>query len=159
VGDTVEVGTTTGEVRSIGMRASVIRTFEGAEVIVPNGNLISAEVINWTLSDRLRRIELQVGVAYGTDPEQVMKILIDAARADADVLDQPAPFAVMTGFGDSALNFSLRYWTANFDGWVRVSSRVAVAVNAKLAEAGIEIPYPQRNLHITTEVLPPAKPT
>ncbi|NIS32258.1 MAG: mechanosensitive ion channel, partial [Actinobacteria bacterium] len=94
------VGGLLGEVRRIGIRASVVRTFEGAEVIVPNGNLVSAEVTNWTLSDRLRRIEVPVGVAYGTDPERVLEIIVEAARADDDVLDFPEPFGLFLGFGD-----------------------------------------------------------
>jgi small-conductance mechanosensitive channel len=148
IGDTVQVGTTLGEVRSIGIRASVVRTFEGAEVIVPNGNLVSTEVVNWTLSDRLRRVEIPVGVAYGTDPERVLALLTETARGDAEVLRHPEPYALFSGFGESSLDFKLRFWTANFDWWVRVASRVTVAVNKAFVEAGIEIPFPQRALHV-----------
>ena len=152
VGDTIDLegssGGLRGEVKRIGIRASVLRTFDGAEVIVPNGDLISGRVTNWTLSDRLRRVELPVGVKYGTDPKAVLEVLIEAAKKHEDVLDEPQPVALFVGFGDSSLDFLLRFWTAQFDRWLRVSSQVAVTVNDDLAEAGIEIPFPQRDLHL-----------
>jgi len=152
VGDTIDLegssGGLRGEVKRIGIRASVLRTFDGAEVIVPNGDLISGRVTNWTLSDRLRRVELPVGVKYGTDPKAVLEVLIEAAKKHEDVLDEPQPVALFVGFGDSSLDFLLRFWTAQFDRWLRVSSQVAVAVNDDLAAAGIEIPFPQRDLHL-----------
>ena len=149
VGDTVQLaGGLLGEVRRIGIRASIVRTFEGAEVIVPNGNLVSAELTNWTLSDRLRRIEVPVGVAYGTDPQKVLDLLVAAAREDDEVLAFPEPYGLFEGFGDSSLNFVLRFWTSNFDWWRVVASRVTVAVNGGLKEAGVRIPFPQRDLHV-----------
>jgi len=152
IGDTIDVdGAATGlrgEVRRIGIRASVVRTFDGAEVIVPNGDLISGRVTNWTLSDKLRRVELPVGVKYGTDPKRVLEILVEAAEKHEDVLDDPPPVSLFVGFGDSSLDFKLRFWTAKFDSWLRISSQVAVNVNDDLAAAGIEIPFPQRDLHL-----------
>ncbi len=156
VGDTVEVGQLLGDVRRIGIRSSTVRTFDGAEVIVPNGNLISNEVVNWTLSDQLRRIEIPVGVAYGTDPQKVLDILVGVAREHEDALKYPEPFALFQGFGESSLDFLLRFWTANFDEWVQTRSEVTVRVNAALREAGIEIPFPQRDLHVRS-VAPEAK--
>jgi small-conductance mechanosensitive channel len=148
LGDMVEVGGTTGEVRRIGIRSSTIRTFQGAEVIVPNSNLISERVVNWTFSDRRRRIEVPVGVAYGTDPQRVLALLLAVAHAHPDVLDDPAPQALMLGFGESSLNFELRAWTALFDTYLVTQSELAVALHGALAEAGIEIPFPQRDLHV-----------
>jgi small-conductance mechanosensitive channel len=148
VGDVVEVGTLMGTVRRIGMRASSIRTWSGAEVIVPNGNLVSSEVINWTLSDRTRRVELAVGVAYGNEPQAVIDVLLEAARKRDDILDYPAPSALFVGFGDSSLDFELRGWTDRFDDFLRVKSALAVDVCGALAEAGIQIPFPQRDLHL-----------
>jgi potassium-dependent mechanosensitive channel len=147
IGDTVEVGSLTGEVKRIGIRSSTLRTFQGAEVIVPNANLIAEQVVNWTLSDRQRRIELPVGVAYGTDPQRVLAILLDVAKASSEVLEDPPPLALFRGFGDSALNFELRVWTG-LATYLEVHSRIAIAVNAALREAAIEIPFPQRDLHI-----------
>ena len=148
VGDKVQVGELIGEVTSIGTRASTLRTFEGSEVIVPNGNLISEQVVNWTLSDVQRRVEVTVGTAYGTDPEKVLQLLVDVAKAHADVLPKPEPQALFIGFGESSLDFSVRAWIVDFDKSFRVRSDLAVAINRALAEAGIEIPFPQRDVHI-----------
>ena len=150
VGDTVEVGQLLGNVKRIGIRASTIRTYDGAEVIVPNGNLISAELVNWTLSDRLRRLELAIGVAYGTDPNQVIKILEDSVEGKADILESPEPIVLFTGFGESSLNFVLRFWTANFEDWRTLQSNMYLALHNALYDAGIEIPFPQRDLHLRT---------
>jgi potassium efflux system protein len=147
LGDTVEVGSLTGEVKRIGIRSSTLRTFQGAEVIVPNANLIAEQVVNWTLSDRQRRIELPIGIAYGTDPQRVLSILIDVAKSSPEVLEDPAPLALFRGFGDSALNFELRAWTG-LANYLEVQSRIAIAVNAALEEAKIEIPFPQREFRI-----------
>jgi small-conductance mechanosensitive channel len=148
VGDAIEVGTLLGEVTDIGIRASTVRTFQGAEVIVPNGNLISKEVVNWTLSNRRRRIEIQIGVAYGTDPEQVIEILLGVAKAHPEVQEDPAPSVVFTGFGDSSLDFQLKCWVDRFELAVEVASELRVAVNRALADASIEIPFPQRDINL-----------
>jgi small-conductance mechanosensitive channel len=146
VGDKVQLATLFGTVKNIGMRASVVRTFQGAEVIVPNANLISAEVVNWTLSDDRRRMELPAGVAYGTDPQVVIDILVGVANDHPEVLSDPEPAALFLGFGDSSLDFQLRAWTRT--DYVRVSSDLLVAMNNALVDAGIEIPFPQRDLHL-----------
>ena len=148
MGDLVQVGDLTGEVRHIGIRATIVRTREGSEVIVPNANLVSNEVINWTLSDPRRRINVPVGVAYGTDPERVIDLLLRAAREHSDILEHPAPTALFLGFGESSLDFSLRAWTTQSDTYTQVRSALTLAVNAALIEAGIEVPFPQRDLHV-----------
>jgi potassium-dependent mechanosensitive channel len=148
IGDMVEVGGLTGEVKRIGIRSSTIRTFHGAEVIVPNANLISDQVVNWTFSDRRRRMDVKVGVAYGTDPERVLTLLVGVANAHPDVLEEPRPQALFMGFGDSSLDFELRAWTGRFENWVMTQSQLTVGVNRALAEAGLEIPFPQRDLHL-----------
>jgi small-conductance mechanosensitive channel len=111
IGDTVEVGELLGIVKHIGIRASIVRTFNEAEVIVPNADLISGRVTNWTLSDRRRRIEIPVGVAYGTPPQKVIDMLCDTAKAHDDVLPSPMAYAIFNGFGESSLDFTLRFWT------------------------------------------------
>jgi small-conductance mechanosensitive channel len=155
VGDKVEITSLvlTGEVRRIGIRASVVRTFDGAEVIVPNSNLISSEVVNWTLSDQKRRVRVEVGVAYGTDPHRVIEVLKTAAREHPEVLRYPEPQVIFLEFGPSSLNFRLLFWTATFDDFFRVRSEMTVAVNDALKEAAITIPFPQRDLHV--KGLPP----
>ncbi len=147
-GDSVQIGQTTGEVKRIGMRSSTVRTFEGAEVIVPNANLIANEVVNWTLSDRQRRIDVNVGVAYGSDPQTVIDVLVEAGTHHPEVARQPPPSALFIAFGDSSLDFQLRVWTANIDQWMRIRSDVAVTALAALSSAGIAIPFPQRDVHI-----------
>ncbi|MGD9387378.1 MAG: mechanosensitive ion channel [Gammaproteobacteria bacterium] len=147
-GDTVEFGTMFGQVSRIGVRSSTVRTFDGAEVIVPNANLISNEVTNWTLSDQRRRIEILVGVAYGTNPHQVLEILLDVVKQFPNLLTDPAPSALFLGFGESSLDFSLRAWTDNFDEFLTSKSQLTLAVHDAIYAAGIEIPFPQRDLHL-----------
>ena len=150
VGDVIEIGIGQlfGEVTRIGIRASTVRTIEGAEVIVPNANLISNEVINWTLSDRRRRFHVAVGVKYGTDPKKVISILEEVANDNRRVLGFPKPTAHFMGFGESSLDFHLLVWTSEADDWRGVRSEVTVAVNDAIVAAGIEIPFPQRDLHV-----------
>ncbi|NNL84376.1 MAG: mechanosensitive ion channel, partial [Myxococcales bacterium] len=148
LGDAVEVGTVTGNIHRIGIRSSTVRTYQGAEVIVPNADLISNQVTNWTLTDRRRRMEVSVGVAYGSDPERVRQVLISVAKEHSKVDSDLAPVAIFQGFGDSALNFQLRAWVANMDDWLTTGSELHAGVAAALTEAGIEIPFPQRDLHV-----------
>ncbi|HET9596772.1 MAG TPA: mechanosensitive ion channel domain-containing protein [Anaeromyxobacteraceae bacterium] len=150
IGDVIEVGKVTGEVRRIGVRSSTIRTFQGSEVIVPNGNLISTEVVNWTLTDRTRRVEIAVSVAYGSDPEEVRRLLLATLEGRTDLLATPAPVVLLQAFGDSSLDFELRFWPARFDDAVTIASEVRAAILRALGGAGIEIPFPQRDLRVRT---------
>jgi len=148
VGDSVELaGGVAGKVQKVGIRASIIITADGAEVIVPNSALVTNQVTNWTLSSRTRRSGLQVGVAYSTPPQQVIELLVAAATSHPDVLAKPAPTALFQGFGDSALNFQLNFWTT-IDVAGRVKSEVAIAISEALEQAAIEIPFPQRDLRV-----------
>jgi len=147
VGDTVEVNGLTGTVKRIGARSSTVETFQGSEVIVPNSTLISNQVINWTLSSPRRCVQIPVGVAYGTDPEPVLKLLVEVAESNPGVMRHPGPTAFFLGFGDSALNFELRFWSTQ-EMWFGLKSEVTVSVAKALREAGIEIPFPQRDLHV-----------
>jgi small-conductance mechanosensitive channel len=147
VGDTVQLGTVNGRISEIGIRARTIRTWDGAEVIVPNAALTSERVTNWTLSDTLRRVTLGVGVAYSADPRHVLEILRSVATAHPKAVSDPAPLALCIGFGDSALKFELRVWT-RVDDAETFLSQLAVAVHAALGAAKIEIPLPQRDVHI-----------
>jgi len=146
-GDTVQVGDIFGDVRRIGMRSSTVRTWSGAEVILPNSKLVSENVINWTLSDNLRRIEIPIGVAYGTDPERVLALLADVAVSNPEVLSDPAPSAIFVAHGNSSLDFELRAWTSSRE-WYALRSQLTVAINRAIREAGITIPFPQRDLHL-----------
>ena len=148
IDDIIEVDTNIGKVTRIGIRSSTIATGQGAEVIIPNSYLISSKVTNWTLSESQRRRELPVGVAYGSDPNVVLKILREAAARHELVLTKPEPMVYFTGFGDSALNFELHFWVMQENNGLQISSEVALAAMEMFDDAGIEIPFPQRDLHV-----------
>ena len=148
VGDAIQMADLDGEVRRIGIRSTTVHTWQGAEVIVPNATLISGNLINWTLADRTRRLDLPIGVAFGNDPQRVIALLIEVAASVPGVLGKPAPVAFFQGFGDSALNFELRAWTDRFEEWVSIRSQMAVAVNNRLKAEGVEIPFPQRDVNL-----------
>jgi small-conductance mechanosensitive channel len=146
VGDMVETPSANGIVRRIGIRASTIRTSQGADVIVPNGDLLSKALLNWTLSNRFRRIELEIGVAYGSDPETVERLLVEAALGNSAVRAEPAPQALFVNFGDSALVFRLQAWVEDAGSALSASSQLRATILAKLSAAGIEMPFPQREV-------------
>ena len=147
IGDTVEVCGVVGTVRRIGARSTTVLTFQYAEVILPNSNLLSNQVTNWTLTSARRRVEVPVGIAFGTDPELALKLLLDVATSNPRILKDPPPEAFFLGFGESALNLELRFW-ASQSHWFELKSEIGLAVFRSLVEAGIEIPYPQRDLHL-----------
>lgn len=151
VGDSVQIQNLTGEVRRIGLRSSTLRTADGAEVIVPNANLIQDSVTNWTLSDNSRRVEVAVGVAYGTEPQKVITLLREVAAKKREVLKDPEPVALFVSFGDSSLNFVLRCWLVQAENWVTTRSEIFVSVHDALRDAGIEIPFPQRDVNLKLE--------
>ena len=149
VGDVVEIQAgLTGTITRIGIRASTVQTVQGAEIIIPNATFISSNVTNWTLSEARRRLELPVGVAYGTDPKLVKDLMERPAVQHPDVLTSPEPAVFFKEFGDSALNFELQFWVMQESNVVKVKSEVALEVMRLLSEAGIEIPFPQRDLHL-----------
>jgi potassium-dependent mechanosensitive channel len=148
VGDTVVVDDVWGTVQKIGLRSTVMVTFDQSEMIVPNADLVSEKVTNWTLSSPTARIILPVGVAYGSSISQVLKILVDSAFAHDAVLKEPPPEGLFVGFGDSSLDFELRVWVSNIRQRLQVRSVILTEVERRLAEAGIEIPFPQRDLHL-----------
>jgi small-conductance mechanosensitive channel len=159
VGDTVEVNNLLGKVNRIGVRSSSISTFDGAEVIVPNNNLISNDLINWTLLDNIKRVEILVGTTYGSDPNQVLEILLDTVSKNKDALKDPAPHALFSDFGESSLNFKLRYWV-NYEVGLQSKSDISIGIYNQFAKHGIEIPFPQRDVNFKNMpgMMPPKKP-
>jgi potassium efflux system protein len=147
-GDTIEFGSRMGTVGQIGPRASVVHGFDGSEIIVPNSALISSEVVNYTLTDRRRRVEIPVGVAYGSNPGAVADLLVSAVQKTTGVLSSPEPLALFQGFGASSLDFIVRFWVADFDTALPTRSDAAMAIYRALEEKGIQIPFPQRDLHL-----------
>jgi small-conductance mechanosensitive channel len=151
VGDAVQVDTLSGRVGQIGIRSSIIKTWQGAEVIVPNGQLISNKLTNWTMSDQLRRLDLKVGVKYGSDVEKVMEVLLGCAKEHKYILVSPTSYVLFTEFADSYLEFELRCWTSNYGAWLDTRSELNVAIDKAFKREGIEIPFPQRDLHIVSD--------
>jgi small-conductance mechanosensitive channel len=154
VGDRIEVGNVNGDVINISPRATTIVTNDNIAIIVPNADFISSKVVNWSYTNRNVRFNFPVGVSYGSDPEQVRSVLLEVARAHHGVLKEPGPSVLFDSFGDSALNFVLRVWTRDFStvpGVLR--SELYFAISRAFKEQGIEIPFPQRDLHIKSGTL------
>jgi len=147
VGDTVEVNNLMGKVKDIGVRSSNVVTYDGAEVIVPNSNLISNNLINWTLSDSRKRVEIKVGTAYGTNPNLVLELIKKVATEHPNVVQTPSPVALFDGFGDSSLDFRLLFWVS-FEEGLNTKSDIATGIYNIFAENDIEIPFPQMDLHV-----------
>ena len=139
VGDVIEAGGNVGEVSRIGIRASVIRTADGSEIIIPNGSLISSQVTNWTFSDRQRAVEVSVNVAGGADPQRVVELLKRTAAAHPGVAKEPLPQLYVTKFSAGAVTFQLRAWTDRHEDWAQLRSDLSVAVNDALAREKIAI--------------------
>ena len=150
-GDSIEIGNLRGTVQQIGIRASVVHTFQGADIIVPNSQFIAEKVTNWTHGDRSRRIELPVGVNYGTSPKKAIDVLEATARAHPEVLREPAPQVIFVGFGDSSINFELRAWTDEFAKALRIRTDLASAVYDAVKAAGMSFPFPQREVRLMSD--------
>jgi small-conductance mechanosensitive channel len=148
VGDTIQLGDQWGRVKHLGLRATVIETFDEAEVVVPNADLISGQVTNWTLADRRVRVTVPVGVAYGSDLTLVMKTLIECAADHSLVLDDPEAKVIFSAFGASSLDFELRIWIADFDDRRTVQSDLLLEIDRRFRDLDIEIPFPQSDLHL-----------
>ncbi|MEI8573984.1 mechanosensitive ion channel protein MscS [Methylomonas sp. LW13] len=148
VGDTVTVGDVTGRVSRIQMRATHIVDWDRKELVVPNKTFITDRLINWTLSDTVTRVVVPVSVAYGTSVEMVEKILADAVKSIEQVLSDPEPLVIFIGFGDSALQFKINVFVRELSDRTVVTHRLHTKIYEALLAHHIEIPYPQRDVHI-----------
>ncbi len=163
VGDRIVVGDVEGDVTEIGARSTTVVTNNRIAIIVPNSMFISEPVINWKYTDPRVRFEIPVGVAYGSDVRLVERLLLEVAKENADVLEDPPPDVCFSEFGDSSLNFVLRVWNqSHVHRKLVLYSALNFAIYDKFKEHGVEIPFPQRDLHIrsgalqTKNVLPSA---
>jgi small-conductance mechanosensitive channel len=147
VGDVIEWGSKSGTITRIGIRSSTVRTSQGAEILVPNGDLLSKEVVNWTRSDRQRRYDIDIDVALGSEPERVMGLLAEAAGEVPEIIKTPPPRVVFKGFGETSLNFTLLAWVATVEQGFLAQNALRVAMLKKLEGAGIA-PFSQRDLAI-----------
>lgn len=150
--DIVEVGGQTGKMKSIGIRSSVITTWDGADVIIPNGDLLSQHLVNWTMGSNRRRFEIDLGVAYGSDLNEVKTILIEVLMQHELVLKNPAPMVWVTKFNDSSIDFAIKYWVPHFNFGNDVRNDLIIAIDVAFKANGIEIPFPQQDLHIRSNV-------
>lgn len=148
LGDMIMVEGEWAVVKKIGLRSTTIETFDLSEIIVPNSDLISQKVTNWTLSNEQSRVVVPVGVAYGSDVPQVLAILKECAGRHPKVLETPAPSVIFTAFGASSLDFELRVWVANVNFRLAVKSDLLQAIDAQFHQAQIEIAFPQHDLHL-----------
>ena len=154
LGDRVEVGGTVGKVTEINLRSTTLVTADNICIIVPNTNLITGPVINWSHGDPTVRTRLPVGVAYGTDVELLRRLLLEVADAEPDILKSPAPEVLFVGYGDSAINFELAVWSSIMaDKPLGFKSTLYYAIHKALEANKIEIPFPQRDLHLRSGTL------
>ncbi|MBE7178827.1 MAG: mechanosensitive ion channel, partial [Mucilaginibacter polytrichastri] len=148
VGDVIEVEKRKGVVREIGIRASKIAMYEGAEIVVPNGILLSQNLTNWTLSSKNRRVELPIGVAYGTDLEKAFAILESCLKDKENMMLNPGPFVTMQGFGPSSVDFKVFFWVSNPDFESSVRAAVMVDIYKRFTAASISMPFPQQDVYV-----------
>ena len=152
VGDVVTVGDVSGRVARLRIRATTIVDWDRKELIVPNKEFVTGQIINWTLTDAVLRIIIPVGVAYGSDTAAVREVLLAVAKEHPNVLAEPSPQAFFLGFGDNSLNFELRAFLPGMERWMETRHELHMAVDAACRQRGIEIAFPQRDLHLRTSV-------
>ncbi len=148
VGDRVTVGDNEGDVIEINIRSTTIRTLNNIAIIVPNSEFVSATVVNWSYGDQKVRLEIDVGVSYGSDLQAVLRSLTQVAEEHSEVLKNPAPEVLHMGFGDSAWNMRLRAWIARPQRHPQIRSEINCAIVERFRRNGVEIPFPQRDLHV-----------
>ncbi|QSF48894.1 MULTISPECIES: mechanosensitive ion channel domain-containing protein [unclassified Thermosynechococcus] len=148
VGDFVEIENISGYVQEVSMRATVIQTFNGSNVVVPNTYLADSPVLNWYYETHRGRIDIPIGVAYGTDPVLVTEVLLNIAHSEPDVLREPAPRVIFREFGDSALKFELWVWTDAIERRVFIKSSLNFKIDYYFRQHNISIPFPQRDIWI-----------
>ena len=148
VGDVVTIGDTSGKVSRINIRATTIVDWNRKELIVPNKEFITGKLINWSLSDKLFRVRVPVGIAYGSDTDAAEKLLLKAARMNPLVINEPEPTAYFIGFGDNALNFEVRVYVNGIDDWYPMLHKLNRTIDQEFRKAGITIAFPQRDMHL-----------
>jgi len=153
VGDRIEVGNVEGDVINISVRATTVLTNDNISIIVPNSEFISSRVINWSHNDRNIRYRIPVGVSYNEDPKVIKDVLLSVAQENPNVLEKPIPMVLFDEFADSSLNFNLVVWTASHTDKPKVlKSELYFSIFEKFKEKGIEIPFPQRDIHIKSDL-------
>ncbi|BBO78542.1 hypothetical protein DSCW_59590 [Desulfosarcina widdelii] len=147
-GDYIELDGEWAEIIKIGLRATAVQTFDQADVIIPNADLVSNKVVNWTLRNRLVRLIIPVGVAYGSDVSLVIETLMASTKKNSNIAKTPSPQVLFLNFGESSLDFELRVWVQDADQRMEAKSELNQEIDRKFREAKIEIAFPQRDLHL-----------
>ena len=150
IGDIVTVGETSGVVTKIQIRSTTIRNWDQQELLVPNKEFVTGRLLNWTLSDPIARIVIRIGIAYGSDVEKALKILLETAEQNERVIDDPAPLVAFESFGDNALDLSLRCYIGSMDYRLLTLTELNQVINREFEAAGISIAFPQRDIHLDT---------
>lgn len=148
VGDRVTVGDIEGDVTSINMRSTTVQSLDNISIIVPNSEFISSTVTNWSYGDPKIRLRIEVGVSYGSDLDTVIKALTEVAREHSDVLKNPEPIVLLSSFGDSSWDMVLIVWLGTPKRYYLARSEINCAIVKKFRDYGVEIPFPQRDLHV-----------
>ena len=148
MGDVVTVGNVTGRVSRIRTRATTIIDWDCKELVIPNKEFVTGQVVNWSLSDQVLRLVVRVGIAYGSDTRKARETLLGVARNNARVLSEPKPKAFFQEFGESSLNFELRTWVKDIDDWMVGRHELHQGIDDAFRDAGIEIAFPQRDIHV-----------
>jgi small-conductance mechanosensitive channel len=156
VGDIVEITGQVGRMKSIGIRSSVVTTWDGADVIIPNGDLLNQHLVNWTLGSSRRRFSLPLGVAYGTDLEKTRQLLLGLMQKDQRILKNPEPVVMANEFNNSSVDLILKFWVGHFNIGFDVKSDLILAIDVLFKENGIVIPFPQQDVHIRSTAELPA---
>lgn len=157
--DIVEIGTKSGKMKSIGIRSSVLSTWDGSDVIIPNGDLLDQHLVNWTMSSNKRRSEIYVGVAYGTDLALTKKLITDVLAKNKLILKNPQPDVIFTKFNDSSIDIVIKFWMGHFIYINQIKSSLIIAIDEVFKENGIVIPFPQRDINIQTDRFSPSNET
>ncbi len=146
--DIIEIGGQTGQMKSIGLRSSVVTTYDGADVIIPNGDLLNQHMTNWTMGTAKRRYDINIGVAYGSDLKLTKSLIEEVLSQHALVLKNPAPMVWFTLFNESSIDFSIKYWVPHFNYGNDVKSDLIIAIDEIFKANNIVIPFPQQDIHI-----------
>ena len=154
IGDYVTIGEQSGTVSNIKIRATTLMDVDNREILIPNEALISERVTNWTLSNSVTRLTVNVGIAYGSDTDKARDLMLESLKANNKILDNPAPQVLFMGFGDSSLDFELRVFLRSFDDRIPAKHMIHTDINKVLEAAGISIPFPQRDLNIVSQNIP-----
>jgi potassium efflux system protein len=148
VGDVITLGDITGTVSNIQIRATTVTNWDRKELIVPNKELITGRLLNWTLSDKTNRIVINIGLAYKTDPLVAREIILSTVQSHENVLEDPGPNVTFEGFGDSSLSFVVRAYVATLDVRLSTVNDLHASIHKRLSQAGIEIAFPQLDLNL-----------